>query len=192
MWCCYPGEIQTNKQWTSHTLFSWWSMSCHSRQVRYWQRSVECMLIEVALSWLRFAILFTELLNSSPPEKMAADDNFRGIFVNEQCCFWLKSHWSLFLGVQLTITQHWFRWWLCQAIIWAHADPIHWRIYAALGGYDLRSMSFKFVFTTNEFILKCCQLTWKYSMYYPQLLVVTQNMKKYLRYVWWFLSASGH
>ena len=26
--------------------------------------------------------------------------------------FWLKFHWSLFLGVQLTIFQHWFRWWL--------------------------------------------------------------------------------
>ena len=26
--------------------------------------------------------------------------------------FWLKFHWSLFPRVQLTITQHWFRWWL--------------------------------------------------------------------------------
>ena len=26
--------------------------------------------------------------------------------------FWLKFHRSLFLGVQLTIFQHWFRWWL--------------------------------------------------------------------------------
>ena len=26
--------------------------------------------------------------------------------------FQLKSHWSLFLGVQLMIFQHWFRWWL--------------------------------------------------------------------------------
>ena len=26
--------------------------------------------------------------------------------------FWLKFHWSLFLRVQLTIYQHWFRWWL--------------------------------------------------------------------------------
>ena len=25
-----------------------------------------------------------------------------------------------------------------QAIIWANADPIHWRIYAALGGDDLK------------------------------------------------------
>ena len=26
--------------------------------------------------------------------------------------FWLKFHWSLFLRVQLTLTQHWFRLWL--------------------------------------------------------------------------------
>ena len=26
--------------------------------------------------------------------------------------FWLKFHWSVFLKPQLTIFQHWFRWWL--------------------------------------------------------------------------------
>ena len=31
--------------------------------------------------------------------------------------FWLEFHPSLFLKVQLTINQHWFRWWL-GAIIW--------------------------------------------------------------------------
>ena len=25
--------------------------------------------------------------------------------------YWSKLHWSLFLRVQLTMTQHWFRWW---------------------------------------------------------------------------------
>ena len=56
--------------------------------------------------------------------------------------FWLKFHWSL-LRVQLTATQHWFgldnglalnR---GQAIIWTNADPIYWRIYAALRGDEL-------------------------------------------------------
>ena len=27
--------------------------------------------------------------------------------------FWLKFHWSMFLRIQLTIFQYWFRWWLC-------------------------------------------------------------------------------
>ena len=26
--------------------------------------------------------------------------------------FWFEFHWRLFLRVQLTISQHWFRWWL--------------------------------------------------------------------------------
>ena len=41
-----------------------------------------------------------------------ADDIFRCICVNEKFCFLIKFHWSLFLRVQLTITQHWFRQWL--------------------------------------------------------------------------------
>ena len=52
--------------------------------------------------------------------------------------FWLKFQWSLFLRVQLAVTQHWLDNGLApnrrQAIIWSNADPIHWRIYAALGG----------------------------------------------------------
>ena len=51
----------------------------------------------------------------------------------------LVFHWSLFLRVQLRLFQPWFRKWLgaSQAIIWTNADPIHWRIYAALGGDEL-------------------------------------------------------
>ena len=44
---------------------------------------------------------------------------------------WLKFHWILFLRVQLTIAQHW--------CIWSNADPIHWRIYAALLGDEFMS-----------------------------------------------------
>ena len=56
--------------------------------------------------------------------------------------FWLIFHWSLFLSVQLTITQHCFidnglASYRRQAIIWTNADPIHWRIYAALGRDEL-------------------------------------------------------
>ena len=48
--------------------------------------------------------------------------------------FCLKFHQCLFLGAQWTIAQHWFI--RRQAIIWTNADPIHWRVYAALGGGD--------------------------------------------------------
>ena len=51
--------------------------------------------------------------NSSPPgqnDRSFADDIFRCIFVNEKFCGFFFSNFfcSLFLGVQLTITQHWF------------------------------------------------------------------------------------
>ena len=52
----------------------------------------------------------------------------------ESVVFWLKLHWSLFLMVKLTINQHW-----PQVIIWTNADPIHWRIYAALGGDEFNA-----------------------------------------------------
>ena len=52
------------------------------------------------------------MFNSFPPGQNGrhfADDIFRCIFVNEKICIWLKFHWSLFLRLQLTINQHWFR-----------------------------------------------------------------------------------
>ena len=57
------------------------------------------------------------------------------------CVFRLKFHWSLFLRVQLTISQHWFNNGFVQnrrqAIIGTNADPTHWRIYAPLEGDQL-------------------------------------------------------
>ena len=38
-----------------------------------------------------------------------ADDISICIFVNEMFCIWSKHLWSLFLSVQLTITENWFR-----------------------------------------------------------------------------------
>ena len=51
-------------------------------------------------------------LTRLPLNKMAA--TFQTIFSDaflwiKSFVFWLKIHWSLFLGVQLTIAQHWFR-----------------------------------------------------------------------------------
>ena len=40
------------------------------------------------------------------------DDIFKCIFRMKKHGYQLKFHWSLFLGVQLTIFQHWFGWWL--------------------------------------------------------------------------------
>ena len=51
--------------------------------------------------------------------------------------FRLKIHWTLFLRVQLTIFQHWFRQWLGAGQATSHYLNqwwlVHWRIYASLG-----------------------------------------------------------
>ena len=74
-----------------------------------------------------------------PPPPQFPDIIFKYIFLNEKKIykFQLKFHWSLFLRVQLSIFQHWFRWWLgaCQATshYLNHWCLIYWRIYASLG-----------------------------------------------------------
>ena len=56
--------------------------------------------------------------------------------------FQLKFHWSLFLRVQLTIFQHWFRQWLCADQATSHYLNQWWliyrRIYASFGLNELR------------------------------------------------------
>ena len=55
--------------------------------------------------------------------------------------FRLKFHWSLFLWFQLTIFQHWFRYWLGAVQATSHYLNqwwlIYWRIYASLGLNEL-------------------------------------------------------
>ena len=57
--------------------------------------------------------------------------------------FRLKFHWSLFLRVQLTIFQHWFRWWLGAGQATSHYLNqwwfIYWCIYASLGLNELNT-----------------------------------------------------
>ena len=60
--------------------------------------------------------------------------------------FWLRFHSSLFPRVQLTIlltgsdNGFGFVSYRRQAIIWTNAEPIHWRIYAALEGDESTTM----------------------------------------------------
>ena len=55
--------------------------------------------------------------------------------------FQLRFHWSLFLRVQLTIIQHWFRYWLGAGQATSHYLNrwwlVYWRIYASLGLNEL-------------------------------------------------------
>ena len=59
--------------------------------------------------------------------------------------FRLRFHWSLFLRVQLTIIQHWFRYWLGAGQATSHYLNqwwlVYWRIYASLGLNGLEAHS---------------------------------------------------
>ena len=71
--------------------------------------------------------------------------------------FRLKFHWSLFPRVQLTIFQHWFRWWLCADQATSHYLNQWWldhrRIYASLGLNELRYMQYINIALPYRYIL---------------------------------------
>ena len=48
-------------------------------------------------------------LRPRPNDRHFADDIFKRIFLNENYEFRLRFHWYSFLGLKLTIFQHWFR-----------------------------------------------------------------------------------
>ena len=88
-----------------------------------------------------------ELINPPPEvpaEKLPAISQKRfsdAILWMKSFLFWLKFHWGLFLrfywqqptiGLDTGLAPNWR-----QAVIWPNADPIHWRIYAAIAGNEL-------------------------------------------------------
>ena len=60
------------------------------------------------------------------------DNIFNGFFLYENE-LWLQFHWSLFQRVQLTIFQHWFRFWLFLSHFLNQWCLVYWRIYMSLG-----------------------------------------------------------
>ena len=86
----------------------------------------------------------THYVNSSPPGQNGhhfADDILDAYSWMKCFVFWSRFDWSLFLRAQLTITHIGLDDGLAanrqQAISWTNADPIHWCIYAPLGGDEL-------------------------------------------------------
>ena len=87
--CCtnndeiYTVEWQQRNNWLINYLHrKWWSRLC----LTHWGRDKMAAISQTTLS-IAFSLM-----------KMVE--------------FSLKFHWSLFIRVQLTIFQHWFRWWL--------------------------------------------------------------------------------
>ena len=76
----------------------------------------------------------------------------------KMCEFRLRFHWSLSLGVQLTIFQHWLRWWLGADQATSHYLNQCWylyrRIYASLG---LNELAIDQAHTTNQ----CYHQRWR-------------------------------
>ena len=72
--------------------------------------------------------------------------------------FWLKFHWSLFLRVQLTIFQHWFRKWLGVDQATSHYLNQRWldyrRMYASL---DLNGLKYNNLISTQFYTFPDCR-----------------------------------
>ena len=98
-------------------------MSCHSCNAV--NMEVLIKLISWLQQWIMTALWFIAhdslgtvhrtLSNSSSQGQMVAilKTTFSGALSwMKMLEFWFKFHWNLFLGVQLTINQHWFRQWL--------------------------------------------------------------------------------
>ena len=73
------------------------------------------------------------------------DDIYKCIFLNENIWISFKNHWRLFLGVSLTIFQHWLRYWLYTDHVTGHYLNqwwlVYWRIYESCCLNDLRSIN---------------------------------------------------
>ena len=69
-------------------------------------------------------------------------DIFRLIFLNANVSFLLRFHWSLFLRFQciyeLTISQHWFRYWFGPSQATSHCLNQCWLVYERIGYTSFR------------------------------------------------------
>ena len=96
------------EQGTSRCMDQWWLAKwCINIRDQTWRDYVYA-------DTTRWCIL-CEYINSLRPTqngRLFADDTFKPISSIETSFFRLKFHWNFFPRFQLTISQHWFRWWL--------------------------------------------------------------------------------
>ena len=68
--------------------------------------------------------------------------------------FWLRFHWCFFLRFQVTIFQHWFRYWLgpddATSHYLSHWWKVFWRIYLSLGLNEPISCQLKWCIQYNQ------------------------------------------
>ena len=89
----------------------------------------------------KWSVQYINTLRPRQDCQHSPNDILKCVFLNDNYEFQLRCHWSLFLKVQLTIFQHWFRQWLGADQTISHYLNqwwlVYWRIYASLGLNDL-------------------------------------------------------
>ena len=153
------------------TKLASWQLSisvhvCVIWQKRYnWNETWDVFINEWIYIWkLSKCILFVLCyLTHWGRDKMAAifQTTFSNAFSRMKMFkFRLRFHWSLFPRVQLTIFQHWFRWWLGADQATSHylnqGRKVYWRIYASLGLNELNYSSINY--WKNWYLFRCIQL----------------------------------
>ena len=97
-----------------------------------------------------------------------------------------RFHWSLFLRVQLTIFQHWFRYWLGAGQATSHYLNqwwlFYWRIYASLGLNELNV--FKILYCHRNLYKNMSVLS---SEWWPNLWSIYMCVYIFMRYMYMYL-----
>ena len=112
------GEFPTQRASNTENDSIWWRHNDKLSlvQVMAWHRTGATPLPEPRMTQFQFTGVFmrhrvTVVITLRPRQngRHFPDDIFKYIFLNENVWIWLRSHWSFFLRLQLTIHQHWFR-----------------------------------------------------------------------------------
>ena len=80
--------------------------------------------------------------------------------------FWLRFHWSFFLRLELTIFQHWFRWWFGAYQAASHFLNqwwlVYWSIYASLGLKELMGPKYQ----TDYLFYHTISFVWQHTYHW--------------------------
>ena len=105
-------KYSTGSWWFDFCVFAYSCLNYTSNLMDIWIFNSVFLLTSIFNCFTPCVIASCVIKLTPPPNKMAAilHTIFRCIFATDIFFFfWLKFHWSLFLRVLFTITQHWFR-----------------------------------------------------------------------------------
>ena len=91
-------------------MLSRWNKE-NTNPISHWPKLRWWCPVDASSKWISSLDILSQINHSSPPRQNGchfADDIFKLTYWMKNFDFWPKCHWSLFLRVQLTITQHWF------------------------------------------------------------------------------------